>query len=508
MTVKKHMSLLGVLFSFGIFAQGIPDVLNLTADNLEGTARFESMSGAFGALGGDLSAMSINPAGSSIFTYSELGVSMSSSNRSNKSQYFGTQNNIDLNHLAINQLGGVFVLNNQGNSDWKKIVFGFGYHNHPYKNNFIISGANTSKGGNIGSYFLDYAAGINPDALNLQPNEGVLQAYRAIGGDRNLGYAGQQAFLGYQTYIIDYDSNSNQYLSNIFADQGASHRMEHHTTGYDRKFNFNLSAQYRDFLRIGFNLNTHTVLREDINLFYENGYENNSPVKDVNFKNWRTTTGEGISFQLGLISKLTDGLRLGLSYQSPTWYTLQDEVEQYLATRSEDTNGKKYEDIIDTWDDSYVNLLPEYDIKTPAVLTTSIAYIFGKSGLISFDYISKDFTTTRLGPEQSFSNINQEMNNYFKSATGYRIGGEYLIGQSSIRAGYRKEQGPFSENLWGDRTGYSFGFGQNFGSTVFNISYSKSTQSTTHQLFDLGLNDLANIDVSDAKVVASLTFKL
>ena len=36
-------------------------------DNNAGTARFTAMSGAFGALGGDLSAIKINPAGASVF---------------------------------------------------------------------------------------------------------------------------------------------------------------------------------------------------------------------------------------------------------------------------------------------------------------------------------------------------------------------------------------------------------------------------------------------------------
>ena len=36
-------------------------------DNSVGSARFQSMGGAFGALGGDLSAININPAGSAVF---------------------------------------------------------------------------------------------------------------------------------------------------------------------------------------------------------------------------------------------------------------------------------------------------------------------------------------------------------------------------------------------------------------------------------------------------------
>ena len=43
------------------------DALRYALNNLTGTARFRGMSGAFGAVGGDLSAINQNPAGSIFF---------------------------------------------------------------------------------------------------------------------------------------------------------------------------------------------------------------------------------------------------------------------------------------------------------------------------------------------------------------------------------------------------------------------------------------------------------
>lgn len=50
-----------------IQAQDINDALRFSQTDLNGTARFRGMSGAFGALGGDFSALNVNPAGSVIF---------------------------------------------------------------------------------------------------------------------------------------------------------------------------------------------------------------------------------------------------------------------------------------------------------------------------------------------------------------------------------------------------------------------------------------------------------
>ena len=45
-------------------------------EKIDGTARFNAMSGAFGALGGDLSAIEVNPAGAAVFLKSEFAFSL------------------------------------------------------------------------------------------------------------------------------------------------------------------------------------------------------------------------------------------------------------------------------------------------------------------------------------------------------------------------------------------------------------------------------------------------
>ena len=60
------LSLLAILCS-NVYAQDMFDALRYGQENLTGTARFRAMGGAFGAVGGDLSAINSNPAGSSIF---------------------------------------------------------------------------------------------------------------------------------------------------------------------------------------------------------------------------------------------------------------------------------------------------------------------------------------------------------------------------------------------------------------------------------------------------------
>jgi len=59
----------------GAIAQNVDDALRYSQIFYTGTARFMSMSGAFTALGGDLSTLSQNPAGIGVFRSSELSLS-------------------------------------------------------------------------------------------------------------------------------------------------------------------------------------------------------------------------------------------------------------------------------------------------------------------------------------------------------------------------------------------------------------------------------------------------
>ena len=79
-----------------------------------GTARFQALSGAFGALGGDLSALNVNPAGSAVFKNSLLTVSGTNYNQNNDATYFNRLNSRDLNSVELNQVGGVFVFDGTG----------------------------------------------------------------------------------------------------------------------------------------------------------------------------------------------------------------------------------------------------------------------------------------------------------------------------------------------------------------------------------------------------------
>ena len=115
--------------------------LLFSKDNNSGTARFNSLSGAFGALGGDLSAIGINPAGAAVFNTSLTSFSVNSRNTTINTNYYNNSNITKDNFFNFSQAGAVFVFDNYSNSDWKKFAFSFNYHlKNDFNNSFIASG--------------------------------------------------------------------------------------------------------------------------------------------------------------------------------------------------------------------------------------------------------------------------------------------------------------------------------------------------------------------------------
>ncbi len=500
--MKKNLFILFAGLTIGVAqSQEITDAMRYSQDNLNGTARFRAMSGAFGALGGDLSSINVNPAGSAIFLNNQLAVTASNIDTKNNSNYYGSLITEKNNSFDLNQAGAVFVFKNYDkNSGWKKFSLAINYENANNFDNSVSSfGVNPTK--SVANYFLSHANGV---PLNILENSFY----------EDLDSGTQQAFLGYQAYIINPlsdDSNNNTYVSNVA--EGGNYYQENtvFSNGYNGKLSFNAAASYEDKLYLGLNLNSHFVDYNQSTLFYEdndNALDSNYRVNKIQFNNDLYTYGSGFSFQLGAIAKVSNEVRLGLAYESPTWYKLNDELTQRLITVSANVDETLPSDIVDP---RITNVYAPYKLQTPGKLTGSFAYVFGKTGLISVDYALKDYSNTKFKPEYDtyFTGLNNEMSNTFKSTNEVRIGAEYKIERLSLRGGYRYEQSPYkNKTTIGDLRGYSAGLGYNFGSTKADLAYAYGKRNTQPGFFSQGFTDGAKINTETNTVSLTLLFEL
>ena len=516
--MKKYIFLFALGFTASIAqSQEISDALLYSQENLNGTARFRAMSGAFGALGGDLSSINVNPAGSAVFSNNQMGLTLSSFNTKNNSDYFGTKTSDKENSLDLNQAGALFVFNNRSDSNWRKISVAVNYENTNNFENRLFS-AGTNPNNSIDKYFLSYAntgnngAPIPQEFVNRKTGESISDLYSYLGSNLPYGFAAQQAMIAFydQGFIIDANdvNNPNSTYSSLVP-TGGNYYQENSvaSTGYNGKLSFNGATSYKDKLYLGLNLNSHFTDLQKTSRFYE---DNNAPltndytVSQVQFDNTLNTYGTGFSFQAGAIAKLTNEFRIGLAYESPTWYTLNDELSQKLTVVSSAANVN---DVTDVVDPRVVNIYEAYKLQTPSKMTGSLAYIFGKSGLISVDYAMKDYSKTKFKP--GYGALNNELNTLLDTAGELRIGAEYRINAVSLRGGYRYEQSPYKNAVTiGDLTGYSAGLGYNFGSTKLDLAYSYAKRNSQQGFFGQGFTDGAKIDAINNNVSLSLLFEL
>ncbi|REE24238.1 outer membrane protein transport protein (OMPP1/FadL/TodX) [Winogradskyella pacifica] len=506
--MKKLLMLsISLLSTSYILAQDITDALRYSMDEIQGTARYRAMGGAFGALGGDMSSININPAGSAVFNNSHGSISLGLLNTNNDVSYFNGMNSSSNSNVDLNQLGAAFIFKNtNGNSGWNKFALSFAYdRSADFDNDWVANGVNPNR--TIGDYFLSNAQGLRLDEISALPGESISEAYSEIGSF--YGYRNQQAFLGYEGFIIDPSNNADEnteYVTNI---NGGNYnqRYAYSSRGYNGKLAFNVATSYNDRLYFGLNLNSHFINYERTTLLNESNSNASSLVNRVDFENNLLTTGSGFSFQLGGIAKITEELRVGLSYNSPTWYRISDETSQYLAT-SRLEGGSNLSQVVNP---NVINIYEEYKLQTPGKVTGSLAYVFGKTGLLSFDYAVKDYSNSKFKPttEALFSSLNNSISNNLDSAVSYRLGGEYRFKQISFRGGYRFEESPYkNDNFYGDLNGYSLGLGYSFGNLNIDFAFSQSERDYNYQLYTEGLTDTAQIESKLTDFVLTLGFNL
>ncbi len=417
-------------------------VLFSTDDNY-GTARYMGMSGAMGALGGDMSAAEINPAGLAVFNRGEFSMTLGYSDVSNSSSWYGNSVNSSNDRFDFPQTGGVFIFYPGNQSGFNKFAFGM---NYTQLKNF-------------------------DNAIFVKGNSGVPD------------------FV--DDPYLNYDENP---FNNVYYDNVDQQEFKSYTDGSNSKFNFSFATQYNDILYLGMNLNFYYLD------FYQSAYysEFNNDGRNNNLDayvdQYLEDYGDGFSFSLGAIVKPIENLRIGASYKSPIWYDISERYIEDLEINVSNNPDTYFE----YGNPNYF----DYDLNTASELTGSVAYIFGKNGLISFDYIYKDFQNIELQPTGEFMDENQYISENLRGTSNYRIGAEWILNNFSLRGGYRFEQSPYKESdIDQDLTGYSLGLGIRFTRSVrMDFSYDQYDRNYTYKFL--------NIDSVDSAVIKEDTFRL
>lgn len=498
--MRVQFLILLLCLSFGFAkAQDISDAVRFSKQDLMGTARFSGMAGAFSSLGGDLSALKLNPAGSSIFLTNHASGTLNLNIKNNDVNFTDGFTDENDTTFDLNQAGIVFVFaSNNDKATVSKYAYGFTYEQVAnFDDSYVARGSNNQS---IDQFFLDNADGVPLDLLTPLAGESISDLYTFLGETE--GVSAQNALLGFQSFVIDPvepdNFNNTSYISNVTADNFMQDYFIQEG-GYNGKFSFNASLELKKRFYFGLNLNAHYLEYNRFTSFFESNFDSTSEINTVRFDNRLRTRSNAFSFQLGSIIKITNQLRAALSYDSPTWYNVSDETTQSIRTGSNEFGTSRVNPNI-------LNIFPDYNYRTASQWTAGLSYIFRGKGLLSIDYSIQDYANAKF-TSNTLRFLNAEIEQNLTSAANLNIGGEYAIKQFKFRGGYFMQESPFENNFTqGDLEGYSLGLGYTVNNFNIDLAYTFASIDRNDRLLQTGLSQTAQIESNMTNLFLTFSF--
>jgi hypothetical protein len=499
-------AILAILISNTIFGQGIGDAINYSKYQIDGTARFSAMGGAFTSLGGDISAIAYNPASGVVFSNGSMSFSYDDVSSNNNINFYGKESNSSKNYGNLNQIGVNFIYNTD-NYFFPKVNFSISYNRNANFSNFIeYSGKNNtfldiSGGGNLYySGYSTFAASIALSANGYTPGE--LSLVEGLAFDSYLIDINDSSSKYYNQNYPDYSDANPTYVTSAISDNTVQ-KFTNSTSGISGTTNYNFGFQVFNNIYVGLSYNS-TMLDYKTNISIEEEYDLASDLKLMQYDNYISTIGRGNSFSIGAIYKL-DNFRIGASYHSSTYFDLEDVYDYNISTkfRTPDNNGN-------TEYDAYSNVyVYNYSLQSPSRYNAGASLVILKRALISFDFERINYTDIKFGPKDEFWIENSDVSVYLKNSNNFKVGTEINIGFIAIRGGYNYIQSPYVEKeIESDTQIASFGAGINFMSWSFDIAYIRQISESDHYMYNQEMIDAATLQNNTNRVVMSLKFNL
>jgi hypothetical protein len=460
---KRHFIFLsmGLLCTLHSYSQNDIDAMRYSQLTFGGTARFNSMAGSMGALGGDISTLSFNPAGIGIFRKSELSFSPSIFNQRTSSTYKDVNSSDNRLNFNFGNIGVVATFKLKDTlSGWRSLNFGFGYNRTNNFYNRISVMANNTSSSLLDAYVYD-ANGQNPSNFDQFSTD-----------------------LAYQTYLINPIPTDTTNFNHVITNYGELQNKSVETKGSMGETDLSFGGNYRDVLFVGATIGIVNARYIEDYIYTETDEKDTiKGFKSFTLKQYLDTKGNGINFKIGMIIKATDWLRLGAAVHTPTRISLNDVY--YNSMSSNLDNNIKYS--ADSPDGNY-----NYSITTPFRAMGSIAFIFNKIGLLNAEYEYVNYRNARLSSSPNvFSSVNSYIRNQYVPAGNIRVGGEIRFDPISFRAGYALYGSPFKAgmNKSADRSSYTAGIGFRKNFFFIDFAFVLNQHSDYSYLYAPGIND-------------------
>lgn len=485
MNIKRIILWLPVLMLVAnASAQTEEDALMFSRNFVSGTARSNAMAGSFGALGGDLSVLSTNPAGIGFYRKGEFSFTPGLDFGSSSSTYFGNTTRDNFSNPLIGNIGLVGVYDGNKGNGWISSHLGVAYNRTGSFNRRV-----TIDGANPNSSILDVMA----FQAHGVPEEDLVSALET------------SSSLAYWTYLINPnpDGTYSPEIQSGITRQTKTITEEGSMGSTDVTFGGN----YNNQVFVGGSLGFPRIRHNRVAIHLEEPSDTNSLLSSLEYYEDLSTRGNGFNMKLGAIFRPVNAFRFGIALHSPTWLSLNHSWHYSMQSR--------FDDGFEATDESTPSTF-SYRINTPWKGIASAAFVFGKAGVINFDYEYQDFRQARMSSSRtnagtySFVKENQNINNFLSDVHNFRVGTEWRVDPLRLRAGYAYYMNPYNDASVvtnSERSVFSGGVGVRYNDWFLDASYSLSFWNDEHVLYDPSLTDVATIDQSRSNITLTVGFR-
>lgn len=409
------------------------DALRFSEFGLHGSARTQGLAGAQTALSADLGNAYSNPAGIAFFQKSTLSVSPSLNLLSTNSEFQGNSTNTAKLNPSINNIGLVlsFLKKDYQDGVWRGGNFSISLTQlNSFQNHFTYQGNNYRN-----SLVNTFIANANGTPIEVFESDNQIETLEE---------------LAYFTFLINpiIGDTLNHYFS-FTQNKNLKQEETINRKGSRNIWNFTYGGNFANRYYFGLGMGIDVIQYESKNNYQETVL-GSQPKTLENFllEDHLSVQGTGVNFTFGFITHLFHFLRLGSSFTTPTYYSLQEDYNTSITTNFNDfiiPNG-------DTLNQKSAETLPEtfkYKLLNPWRASIGLTFLMGEKGFLTSDIEYVAYNHMRLSSEQetNFQADNEIISQNYQSTINYRLAGEVSLKDFYLRGGYAWYQSPLKSNF-------------------------------------------------------------
>ena len=515
--MNRTLLLLFILINATCFSQVPEDALRYSWYPHNGTARNMAIGGVMGSLGGDITAVFVNPAGLGFYKTGEVVLTPGILLNNNKINFRETETTEKKNAFSFGPSGVILGFSSPGNKTSNTVSFAI---NQTANFNNIIHYKALN---NYSSFSEQFAEEFSKSGQSI---DDVLYS------NSNAPYTSAPALY---TYLIDTVTIGNSVQvraapENILdAGEAVQQEMRKVTGGgiYEPAIAF--AQNIKEKWLWGVTLGIPIVFYKSNTTFTESDTSSNNlnGFKSFSYNDEFRRFGVGGNLKLGVIYRPKEYIRLGLAIHTPSFLTLTDTRTVNLNTQLESDSGtaEMYSVSSKTFTNDQEGK-SKYFQTAPWKAIISASYVFRETedvkkqrAFISADieYVnhrSSRFSSNDEDPTEDeiayYKSLNKVVKHEYRGTFNFRAGGEVKFNTIMGRLGFAYYSNPYKDKAYkGDRLLLSGGVGYRNKGFFIDLTYVYNITKDVNLPYRLEdrANTFATVKQQQGNIIGSVGFK-